>query len=81
MSDLNDRKRSTRQVLHPDPFGLCRLGIYVNNASDNLFYADYETSEFCTNRIKPTRVWLDEKGIICAEVDRRSLTQMNNTGE
>lgn len=67
-----ERIGSPRQVLKPSKDGLCRLGIYVNSRSQNLFYADYVGSETCINRIKPKRVWLDDDGLICCEIERRN---------
>lgn len=68
----NIRSTSTRQQLKPNPYGVCRMGLYVNDKSSNLFYAQYD--EHASNRIKPTDVYIDNDGAICIDVDRRNLT-------
>ncbi len=69
--DKMDRTESPRQILSPSPTGLCCLGIYVNSASGNLFYASSIGNDGAENRIKPDRVWLDKDGFICVQVERR----------
>jgi len=57
------------EILKPDRNGVRKLGIYVNESSGNLFFS---TASTATNRIKPKRVYLDDEGYICAEIERRS---------
>lgn len=72
---MNDIKScSNRYVFKPSPDGLVRLGIYENYVSHNLFYSAYNGIE-SLNRIKPSRVWLDEDGCICVEIERRKVNR------
>jgi hypothetical protein len=66
LNKLEQKTQSPRQVLHPQ-HGVCRLGIYRNTASDNLFYSEckWDTAK---NRVKPHRVWLDDAGLINVEM-------------
>ncbi len=67
-----DKKQSPRQILTPSKNGLCRLGIYVNYASGNLFYSNYrDECDNSTNRIKAKKAWIDDDGLVCVEVERR----------
>lgn len=59
------------EVLKPSRNGVRRLGIYVNESSGNLFFS---TASSAVNRIKPKKIWLDEEGYICVEIERRTKT-------
>ena len=65
-----ERPQSNRHILHPNRYGVCKLGIYTNKGSGNLFHGCKPSHDAATNRIKPNRVWLDEDGYICVEVNK-----------
>jgi len=75
-----ERPQSNRHLLGPCSDGICKLGIYANNGTSNLFHGcKPKHNHHITNRIKPARVWLDEEGYICAEVGKKN--EMPTSGQ